>query len=75
MSEIRVYPDGTPLPNTWHPGQCMCLWREDLPCPNAAEWRVENTTNEGFSEMCGPHKEGFEALAPDALVRYVTLRV
>jgi len=51
----------------------MALWDENLPCPNQAEWRVENTTNEGLSEMCTPHKEGFAALEPTALVRYVSL--
>ncbi len=67
---IRVPPTLGP---DFQAGQCMCLWREDLPCPNRATWRVENTTNAGFSEMCTPHKEGFAILEPTALVRYVRL--
>ena len=71
MAEIRVFED-TPS-HDWCLGQCMCSWREDLPCPNQATWRVENTTNEGFSDMCTPHKEDFAALWPEAFVRYVAL--
>ena len=52
---------------------CLCYWRADLPCPNVAEWRVENMTNIGYSLMCTPHKEGFATLYPLALVRYITL--
>ena len=49
---------------------CMCSWSEDRPCPNRAVWRLENTTNDGYSLMCTPHKEGFARFYPNALVRY-----
>ena len=72
LGKVIVVTEEDMLPD-WRLGQCMALWRVDLPCPNRAEWRVENTTNVGWSDMCASHKEGFAALYPQAAVRYVAL--
>lgn len=72
MPTLRVFAD-KPHPD-WTPGTCMCFWREDLPCPNAATWRVDNIVNESVSEMCTPHKEAFARLRPQAQVRLLLWR-
>jgi hypothetical protein len=67
MSEVRVIHEAdVPAADT-----CWCQWREGVPCPNAVEWCVVNTTNDGDSLMCGPHQESFAAAYPEALVRSV----
>ena len=67
MSEIRAFPWETPV-DTF---RCWAQWREGLPCPNAATWVVQNTTNKGYSLMCDVHKEGFAHDYPHAMVQYL----
>lgn len=69
MSEVRHFP-WTASPDTRH---CWALWREDLPCPNRPCWRVQNSTNHGYSIMCDVHKEAFATDYPAAQVRYLSL--
>jgi len=69
MAEVRVIPEAELPPDD----VCWCEWRLGVPCPNRAEWRVQNTTNDGYSLMCDPHMEGFAAQFPTAAVRYVAL--
>jgi hypothetical protein len=72
MAQVVSIGDDPPYVG-WHQGRCMCLWGPSLPCPNRAEWRVENLRQDGHSEMCTPHKDGFEQLFPDALVNYIPI--
>ena len=73
MTDIRIIP--------WHSDEveaighstCWALWREDLPCPNQATWRVQNLHNVGYSLMCDLHKEAFAEAAPYASVRYIPM--
>lgn len=67
MSTIRYFP-WTDRPDTH---RCWALWREDVPCPNPATWRVQNRTNDGYSLMCDVHKEGFATDYPSARVEYI----
>lgn len=69
MADVRIVPLETSLPTD----RCWSLWREDLPCPNRATWRVENLDNAGSALMCTPHKDGFAMLWPEARVRFVAL--
>ena len=55
------------------PHACWAQWRPGLPCPNRAVWRIENTTNPGYSRVCDPHKEAFADTWPEAAVRFVAL--
>jgi len=71
MSAIRVIDDDEESQDTQ---RCLCYWLDGLRCPNAATWRVENLTNQGYSLMCTPHKEGFQHSHPGALVGYIALR-
>lgn len=61
---IEVLPPDTP-----HNGLCQSLWRPDVPCPNAIEFILMSTTNNGYALMCGPHKEGFLAAYPNLALR------
>jgi len=67
-SQVRYFP-WSDTPDTTH---CWALWREDLPCPNRPTWRIQNTTNAGYSLMCDVHKEGFATDYPHALVVFNT---
>ena len=69
MSTIRHVAWSDPHDDT----VCWAFWREDLPCLNRPTWRVQNTTNAGYSLMCEVHKEGFATDYPDALVVYTRL--
>jgi hypothetical protein len=71
MSEVRALPWNAAVDET----RCMALWRESLPCPNHATWRVQNRTNPGYSVMCDVHKEGFATDYPFAMVQYRRLEV
>jgi len=68
-SQIRTL-RGSETPS---PAQCWALWREDLPCPNVPMWRIQNTTNAGYSLVCDVHKEGFATAYPHARVVYAPL--
>jgi hypothetical protein len=70
MNAMRVIPDDITMDETY----CFALWREGLPCPNVAEWRISNLTNAGYSLMCTPHAEGFHAAYPDAAVQYSAIQ-
>jgi hypothetical protein len=72
MAQVVSIGDDLPYED-WQPGLCMCLWRPDMPCPNRAQWRVENLRQDGFSEMCELHKEGFERLFPGAAVCFIPM--
>lgn len=39
-------------------GTCESSWGSNS-CPNAAEFILKVTTNNGFAIMCGPHKDGY----------------
>jgi hypothetical protein len=71
MSQVRTFPGDRPVDMA----HCWALWREDLPCPNVATWRVQNTTNAGYSLMCDVHKDGFMRAHPAAAVTYVAVGV
>lgn len=68
MSPIRVISTETPFN-----GLCFQLWGFNE-CPNVATYHVVNTTNQGDTYMCEPHKEAFMLAYPNAKVEYIKLR-
>jgi hypothetical protein len=69
MSEVRAFSWDTPVDTT----RCWAKWREDLPCPNRATYRVQNRANQGYSLMCDVHKDGFAHDYPFAAVQYLAI--
>ena len=69
MSPIEVVAWDAPMPEV----ECWAEWTPDVPCPNRAVWVVQNLDNDGYTRLCGLHKDAFAALEPEAAVAYVAL--
>ena len=52
---------------------CWAEWTPGVDCPNRAAWIVQNLDNEGYTRLCGLHRDAFAADEPEAAVAYIRL--
>jgi hypothetical protein len=69
MHQIEVVGWDVPMPEV----TCWAEWKPGCACPNRAAWLVHNLDNEGYTRLCGLHRDAFAAAEPEARVTYSAL--